>query len=215
MLARHADGLIALTGGRRGPIDSLLESNDVDGARGALTMLESTFGTGRVFLEASDPFAAQLLTGVFQHRNVHLLATGRYRQAVEADTAGREALNLFRSGRPGMAPRKAATVVSDADMRALAIDSILWQNAVSLTATVADTISPDAIPEPTRQVPVFPVPAGFADSADYLRHLAFRGAAKRHHGPADVIERSTELDRVIAGTALPTTSSPPTTSSAV
>lgn len=200
MLARHADGLIALTGGRRGPIDSLLENNDVDGARDALTKLENTYGTGRVFLEASDPFAAQLLTGVFQYRNVHLLATNRYRQAVEADTDGREALNLVRSGRPGLAPRKAATVVSDADMRALAAGSILWQNAVSLTATVADAIKTDAVPEPSRQVPTFPVPAGFSGSADYLRHLAFRGLADRYDEiPLEAIERlNLELDRVIS-----------------
>ena len=92
MLARHADGLVALTGGRRGPVDSCLERNDVDAARAALSKLENTFGTGRVFLEAADPAAAQLLTGVFRDRQV--LATGRYRQAFETDTDGSDALAL-------------------------------------------------------------------------------------------------------------------------
>jgi DNA polymerase-3 subunit alpha len=200
MLARHADGLIALTGGHRGPIDSLLNEDKTKKAKAALATLESVFGRGRVFLEASDPFAARMLAETFLDHDVHLLATGRYRQATEADTDGRNALNLFRSGRPGMAPRKAATAVSDADMRALATDSILWQNAVSLTATVADAISADAIPEPARQVPAFPVPAGFTDSADYLRHLAFRGLAGRYDEiPLEAIERlNLELDRVIS-----------------
>lgn len=200
MLARHADGLIALTGGSRGPVDSLLNEGKTKKAKAALAKLESIFGRGRIFLEATSPFAARQLTETFSDRGILVIATGRYRQAADADTDGREALNLIRSGRPGMAPYKAPSLVTDADMRALKGDSILWQNAVSLSATVADAISADAVPEPARQVPAFPVPAGFTGSADYLRHLAFRGADSRYDEiPLSVIERlNLELDRVIA-----------------
>lgn len=198
MLARHADGLVALTGGRRGPVDSCLERNDVDAARAALSKLENTFGTGRVFLEAADPAAAQLLTGVFRDR--HVLATGRYRQAFETDTDGSDALALVRSGRPFTAPQ-GGWVKSDAEMRSHD-KRRAWQSAVSMTGAVATAIDTDVIPGPVRQVPAANVPSGFTDTGDYLRHLAFRGLADRYQEiPLKAIERlNLELARIIGVT---------------
>jgi DNA polymerase-3 subunit alpha len=196
MLARHADGLIALTGGRGGSVDLPLDRSDVDTARANLSRLERALGTGRVFLEASDPASAQLLSGVFRDR--HVLATGRYRQAVEADTAGRQAMMLLRSGRAHLTQR-AHWVTSDAEMRAHGPKRRVWQNAVSLAATVADAISADTIPEATRQAPAVTVPAGFTDAGEYLRHLAFRGLDHRFDEiPLKAIERlNLELERII------------------
>lgn len=195
LLARHADGVVALTGGRRGPVFAPLEANDVQSARTALSDLEAALGTGRVFLEATDPATAQLLAGVFPDRPV--LATARYRQAVEADSEGRDALAQVRSGRDHTVGRD-SWIKSDAEMRALG-GSRAWQNAVSMASAVAAAISADAIPSPARQVPDAGVPDGFTDAGDYLRHLAFRGLITRYDViPLAAIERlNLELDRII------------------
>jgi DNA polymerase-3 subunit alpha len=198
MLSRHAAGLIALTGGRRGPVDSPLDMSDVDTARANLAELENAIGSGRVFLEASDSASAQLLAGVFRDR--HVLATARYRQAREADTAAREALLRVRAGRDYSGAAAGGWVASDAEMRAQDPKRGAWQNAVSMTSAVADAIDTDVIPAPERQVPAADVPSGFANAADYLRHLAFRGAADRYDEiPFEVIERlNLELERIIS-----------------
>ncbi|HEX9226171.1 MAG TPA: PHP domain-containing protein [Arthrobacter sp.] len=197
MLARHHVGLFALTGGRGGSVDVPLDRRDVDAARANLAKLERAVGVGRVFLEASDSASAQLLTGVFSDR--HVLATGRYRQAHEADTAGRQAMLLLRSGRTHANPR-ADWVKSDADMRAADPKRDAWQNAVSFTSAVADAIDADVIPGPEHQVPAATVPAGFTNAGDYLRHLAFRGLADRFDEiPYKAIERlNLELERIVS-----------------
>lgn len=204
LLTRHADGLIALTGGRRGPIDYFIDRNDVDTARANLTKLENAIGTGRVFLEASDPAAAQLLTGVFKNRIVHLVATARYRQVSEDDADARDTLMLVRSGyRRHETTPSAGWVMSEAEMRAEAPASRPWQDAITLASTIAATISPNAIPEPTRQVPSFRAPKGFRSADEYLRHLAFRGAGYRYDEiPLQVIERlNLELELITGNRA--------------
>lgn len=191
LLAGHAEGLIALTGGRRGPIDTFLDRNDVDTAREHLTKLENALGTGRVFLEASSPAAAQLLSGVFQYRTIHMVATARYRQAGEADNEARAALMHVRSGnREHHVTEQARWVKSEAEMRAAGQDSQVWQDAITVSSVVAAEISTDAIPDPKPQIPAFRVPKGFRSADDYLRHLAFRGAEHRYDEiPFPVIER--------------------------
>ena len=84
-------------------------------------------------------------------------------------------------------------------MRAKAPGSQMWQNAVGMSAIIADAISPDAIPEPERQVPAATVPAGFTKAGEYLRHLTFRGAAYRYDEISfEAIERlNLELERII------------------
>lgn len=196
MLARHHVGLLALTGGRGGPVDVPLDRQDVDAARANLAKLERAVGVGRVYLEASESASAQLLSGVFRDR--HILATGRYRQALEADTAGREALVELRSGRPFTAQR-AGWITSDTEMRAHDTKRSAWQDAIDMTSAVAEAIDADVIPEPARQVPAANVPAGFTDAGDHLRHLAFRGLADRYDEiPLEAIERlNLELERII------------------
>jgi DNA polymerase-3 subunit alpha len=195
MLARHADGLIALTGGRGGSVDEPLDRSDIDTARANLAKLEHALGTGRVFLEAADPASAQLLTGVFTDR--HVVATATYRQALETDTAGRAAMVCLRTGRHYLAPYS-GWVISDDEMRGRGPKRSAWRDAVSMTAAIADAIDADAIPEPVRQVPAATIPAGFTDAGDHLRHLAFRGLAHRYDEiPLEAIERlNLELERI-------------------
>ena len=53
LLARHADGVIALTGGPRGRVPSLLAAGDADGARRAACALRDIFGD-RLVVECWD-----------------------------------------------------------------------------------------------------------------------------------------------------------------
>lgn len=200
LLSRHADGLIALTGGRRGPIDTYLHENNADTARTNFTRLEAALGTGRVFLEASFPGAAQLLTGVFMGKTAHVVATGRYRQVAETDTAARKTLLDIRAGKSGLGYGEGGWLRTEAEMREQAPDSKAWQDAVTLASTVADAIEYDAIPEPGGNLASFPEPADFQNEGEYLRHLAFRGAASRYDEiPFEVIERlNAELEVIIS-----------------
>lgn len=196
MLARHAAGLIALTGGRRGSVDTPLDRKDVDAARANLNKLENALGTGRVFLEASDSASAQLLAGVFRDR--HVIATARYRQASQGDTDARETLLRVRAGRDYSGAAAAGWVATEAEMRAQDPEQDAWQDAVSMTSAVAEAMDTDVIPETERQIPAADVPAGFTHAGDYLRHLAFRGAADRYDAvPFEVIERlNLELESI-------------------
>lgn len=199
LLSRYAEGLIVLTGGRRGPIDTFLHENDADTARTNLTKLEAAVGPGRVFLEASFPGAAQLLTGVFMGKMVHVVATGRYRQVAEADTEARETLLDIRAGKGGFGYGESGWLRTAVEMRQQAPDKA-WQDAVTTAATIADAIHYDAIPEPGGNQALFPAPAGFRSEGEYLRHLAFRGAGSRFDEiPFEVIERlNAELEVIIS-----------------
>ncbi|HEX9228160.1 MAG TPA: DNA-directed DNA polymerase, partial [Arthrobacter sp.] len=144
----------------------------------------------------SESASAQLLSGVFRDR--HILATGRYRQALEADTDGREALVELRSGRPFTAQR-AGWITSDTEMRAHDTKHSAWQDAIDMSSAVAEAIDAGVIPEPAHQIPAANVPDGFTDAGDHLRHLAFRGLADRYDEiPLKAIERlNLELERII------------------
>ncbi|ACL42384.1 DNA-directed DNA polymerase (plasmid) [Pseudarthrobacter chlorophenolicus A6] len=200
LLALHADGLIALTGGRRGPVEAFLDLNDADTARANFARLESTLGTGRVFLEASSPESAQLLTGVFMGRAVHVVATGRYRQTALEDTEARQTLMDIRAGKEGRGYGEGGWLRTESEMRRQAPDSQAWQNAVTIAATVGDAIHYDAIPEPGGNMPSFAVPDGFQSSGEYLRHLTFRGAGSRFDEISfEAIERlNNELEVIIS-----------------
>lgn len=200
LLSRYADGLVVLTGGRQGPIDTFLHESDVDTARYNLTKLEAAVGPGRVFLEATFPGVAQLLTGVFAGKVVHVVATSRYRQVSVTDTEARKTLLDIRAGKGGFGYGEGGWLETEAEMRQQAPDSKAWQDAVTIAATIADAIHFDAIPEPGGNRAFYPEPAGFKDEGEYLRHLAFRGAGSRFDEiPFEVIERlNAELEVIIS-----------------
>jgi DNA polymerase-3 subunit alpha len=201
LLGLYAEGLVVLTGGREGPIVSYLHEGKPETARENLTRLERAMGAWRVFLEASNPADAALLSAAFESPYMPVVATGQYRQVGESDSEGRKAIMNILAGRKGWGSRGPAMWLrTEAEMRELAADSLSWQNAIATAGKIADAIDYDVIPERGRNTPLFPVPEGFPNPEEYLRHLAFRGAASRFDEiPFEVIERlNGELEIIAA-----------------
>ena len=200
LLEQHSAGLIAITGGRHCPVNTYLSSGLPAMAYESLDRLEDALGVGRVFLGASEPGQAEQLMAFFGARAVHLVATARYRQVHELDGEKREELIRLRSGWNPVRMEAAGWVKTEQEMRDLAPGSAAWQNAVTMTAKVADAITWETVPDTGHGVPAFSVPDGFPDSDSYLRHLAFRGAADRYDEiPLAVIERlNMELEGILA-----------------
>ena len=97
-LARHADGLIALTGDEDGPVRRHWQHEGAAGAEAALKKLLTIFGTGRLFVELQrhrvrgEETTLRMLTDLAAAHGLPLLATGG---ALHATRAGRDVTDVF------------------------------------------------------------------------------------------------------------------------
>ncbi len=207
LVERHADGLICLTGGPRGPVDTALVDGQTPLARARLERLAAIFGD-RLYIELQrhgtpDERAAEPgLVDLAYDMGLPLVATNEPYFASREDYAAHDALLCIADGEVIAAQdRRRLTpehcFKSDAEMRALFAD---LPEAIGHTAEIARRCAYRPLP----RKPILPVYS--ADEAEELRRQARQGLAARlaaagpapGHGEAEYRERlEFELDVII------------------
>src|SRR5512136_1967857 len=181
-LADHTQGLIALSGSRRGEIARALTASDMTKARRAAERFASLFGRHSFFLELQrhhergdrrlnaglDKLAGSLGLRLVATGNVHYLAPG--------DAPLHDVLTCIRHRAPlaranGLLRTNAEYYFrSPAEMSALFAD---WPDALRATQDIADRCNAH-LPAGPQTMPRPPLPDGVA-SIEYLRHLCEQG----------------------------------------
>ncbi len=191
LLSEHSEGVIATTGCLGGHVLQHLMRGDDKAAVEAAARLQDIFGRDNLFVEIQDHGIPEqhrtnpMLFDLAKRIGAPLLATNDSHYTHREDAEAHDALLCVQT----------ASLMSDADrfkfhgddhylksareMRQLfsevevACDNSLWiAERCDVTIEFGKPLLPD-----------FPLPEGFEDDADYLRHLTFEGAKKRWGDP--------------------------------
>ncbi len=199
LLERYSEGLIATSGCLGGHVLQSLLNGDERGALEKAARLQDIFGRDNFFIEIQDHgIPAQHETNpklleIAKQIRAPLLATNDSHYTHQHDHESHDALLCVQTGAQLSDPKRFKFEGTDhylktaAEMRYLfreiptACDNSLWiAERANLEIEFGKPLLPD-----------FPLPAGFQDDADYLRHLTMEGAKKRWGNdlPPEVIDR--------------------------
>jgi DNA polymerase III subunit alpha len=199
LLEAHHEGIIATTGCLGGQVLQALMQGDEKGAIEKAARLQDIFGKDNLFVELQDHGIPEQRTTnpqllkIARTIGAPLVATNDSHYTHQHDAVSHDALLCVQTGSLMSDPDRFKFhgdqhyLKSAAEMRSLfgevpeACDNTLW---------IAERCDVE-IEFGKPQLPNFPLPEGFDDDADYLRHLTFEGARERWGDqlPDSVVER--------------------------
>ncbi len=199
LLDEHSEGVIATTGCLGGQVLQSLMRGDFDSALKKAGRLQDIFGRDSLFVELQDHGIPEQhrtnpqLVEIARKIGAPLLATNDSHYTHQHDAVAHDALLCVQTGSLMSDPDRFKFhgdqhyLKSAAEMRYLfsevpeACDNTLW---------IAERCNVE-IEFGKPQLPNFPIPEGFSDDDEYLRHLTFEGAKKRWGDTLDdkVVER--------------------------
>jgi DNA polymerase-3 subunit alpha len=199
LLEKFSGGVIATTGCLGGHVLQALLNGDEQGATEKAARLQDIFGRDNLFIELQDQgLPAQRETNpklieIAKRIGAPLLATNDSHYTHQEDHASHEALLCVQTGALLSDPKRfkfegTEHYLKTADeMRYVfrevpqACDNTLW---VAERAELELEFGSPLLPN-------FPLPEGFEDDADYLRHLTWEGAKQRWGTdlPSDAVDR--------------------------
>ncbi|GIM47106.1 DNA-directed DNA polymerase [Collibacillus ludicampi] len=205
MLAAHAEGLIALTGGTEGEVAARVAAGDLEGARAALHELVAIFGKNHLFIELQDHGLLmqrqinQHLIHLARETGLGLVATNDVHYLKREDAPVYDILLAIGQGKTLDDPsrRRAETdgqyLTSEREM----IERFRYiPEAIENTVKIAERCQVDLELGRTH-LPVFDLPAGF-DENEYLAHLCKQGIRERYGAPTpEIVSRLEHELRVI------------------
>jgi DNA polymerase-3 subunit alpha len=199
LLEKYADGIIATTGCLGGHVLQALLNGDEQGALEKAARLQDIFGRDNLFIELQDQGLPEQRTTnpklieIAKRIGAPLLATNDSHYTHRDDHESHDALLCVQTGALLSDPKRfkfegTEHYLKTADeMRHVfrevpqACDNTLWiAERAELEIEFGNPLLPN-----------FPLPDGFQDDADYLRHLTWEGAARRwgERLPDDAVER--------------------------
>jgi len=191
LLEAHHEGIIATTGCLGGHVLQNLLRGDQEAALRDAARLQDIFGRDNLFVEIQDHGIAEQhttnpqLLDIAKRIGAPLLATNDSHYTRREDAVAHDALLCVQTGSQMSDPDRFKFhgddhyLKSSAEMRQLfaevevACDNSLW---------IAERCEVE-IEFGNPLLPNFPVPEGFDDDGEYLRHLTFEGAKKRWGDP--------------------------------
>jgi DNA polymerase-3 subunit alpha len=208
LLEAHHDGIIATTGCLGGQVLQALMQDDEQGALEKAARLQDIFGRDNLFVELQDHGIPEQRTTnpkllrIARAIGAPLVATNDSHYTHQHDAVSHDALLCVQTGSLMSDPDRFKFhgdqhyLKTAAEMRSLfaevpeACDNTLW---------IAERCEVE-IEFGKPQLPDFPIPEGFTEAADYLRHLTFEGARDRWGDelPDHIVERLAFELKVIA-----------------
>src|SRR4051812_27504660 len=199
LLERYHEGIIATTGCLGGVVLQALLKGDQERATALASRLQDIFGRDSLFVEIQDHGIPDqqktnpMLMELARRIQAPLLATNDSHYTNAADAVSHDALLCVQTGSSLDDPSRFKFssdqhwLKSAAEMRTLfrelpeSCDNTLW---------IAERSSVD-IEFDKPKLPEFPLPDGFENADEYLRHLTYSGAEQRYGTPvpANVVER--------------------------
>jgi error-prone DNA polymerase len=197
LLESHAEGLICLSGCRKGLICQLILERQHAAAMDIAENLRDWFG-GRFTIELQEdlaPYADMLsreLAQLGRHLGVAMVATNNVHYAERDGFAAHDILRCVKASvtvgevHPLRPFNNERYLKSAAEM----MERFAWcPEAMANTLRIADQCE-DVLPRDEEITPAYLVPEGRGEAADYLRSLAYKGATHRYRGmPPRVQER--------------------------
>ena len=205
LLAEHAEGVICLSGCRRGEISSLVAAGDIDSARHAASRYIEVFGRDNFFLELQQnlvmgdtarnrtmaALGRELKIGIVGTNNVHYHVRDRHRlnDALVAIKHNKSLEATHRERRPN----DQFFLKTPAEMSALFSEH---PEAVANTVKIADRCQFDITADAIYDFPAYDfLPPGHTESS-YLREICEKAAVRRYGSlTPEVVER---LDKEFA-----------------
>jgi error-prone DNA polymerase len=190
-LAAHAAGLVALTGGARGPLARAVATGDRDGARRTLDRLVAIFGRSGCHVEVQRHLDRRQerdlarLVDLARAARVPLVATN---QPLYARPEGRAVADVFTCIREGTDLDHAGRLLSANGERDLKPETAMTRRFADLPDAVANTGElllrlGFTLKDLGYRFPDFPLPPG-TGPLEHLRALALAGARARYgRGP--------------------------------
>jgi len=208
LLEEHHHGLIVTSGCLGGQVLQALMNGDERGALEKAARLQDIFGPDNFFIEIQDHGIPEQKTTnpqlleIARRIKAPLVATNDCHYVHQHDAVSHDALLCVQTGSLMSDPNRFKFhgdqhyLKTAAEMRRLfsevpeACDNTLW---------IAERCDLE-IEFGKPQLPNFPLPQGFNEDADYLRHLAFEGAKERwgQQLPDHIVERLVYELQVIA-----------------
>ena len=208
LLEQHHEGLIVTSGCLGGQVLQALMNGDEKGALEKAARLQDIFGRDNFFVEIQDHGIPEQKTTnpqlfeIARALRAPLVATNDSHYVHQHDAVSHDALLCVQTGSLMSDPDRFKFhgdqhyLKTAAEMRWLfdevpeACDNTLW---------IAERCDVE-IEFGNPQLPNFPLPEGFADDAEYLRHLTFEGARQRWGSqvPDHIVERLVYELQVIA-----------------
>ncbi len=198
-LSDHAEGLIATTGCLGGHVLQSLLNGDLAGATEKAARLQDIFGRDNLFVELQDqglPEQKQTnpqLLEIAKTIGAPLLATNDSHYTHREDAKAHDALLCVQTGSLMSDPDRFKFtgeehyLKTSAEMRHVFADI---ESACDNTLWIAERANVE-IEFGKPQLPSFPIPEGFENDDEYLRHLTMEGAKKRWRDSLtdDIVER--------------------------
>ena len=191
-MARHSDGIIALSGCLSGVVCSSLERDDVTAARAELDALAQIFGRDDVYVEIQHA-GLEVQTGINAHlrriaqdAGLPLVATCDAHYPCREDADSHEALLAIQTRDVLSNPKrfrfdtKEFYLKTAAEMAEALTDFL---DALPVTMEIAERCSALELPLGDIKLPRFPVP-GDEPAEVYLERLCREGMARRYPGGA-------------------------------
>ncbi len=190
LLGEHSKGLVALTGCLKGAVGEEMIGANLDGARSRVGRFVDIFGKGNVYVEVQKHGLAEedtIIKGVLKIKDelgIPVVATNDCHYVVKEDARAQDILLCLQTGRDLDDPNRLKFAndefyfKSPDEMRDLFAE---LPDAVTNTVEVAEKCNLDLELGKIR-LPNFPIPEGFTDANNYLRHLARQGLEGRYPG---------------------------------
>ncbi|MDH3215614.1 MAG: DNA polymerase III subunit alpha [Candidatus Krumholzibacteria bacterium] len=187
LLAEHTGGLIALSACLRGDIAQTVLHEGLDAAKDKAVRLREMFGKENFYLEIQDhgideeKRVKEALVKLSRDTSVPLVATNDAHYLNREDAEAHEALLCLQTGSDFEDPRRFRFSTNELyfktpeEMYELFADV---PEAVENSLEIADKCNLE-LQEEVFHLPSFPLPAGYDSNADYLKHIAYEGAAVR------------------------------------
>ncbi len=196
---RYSEGIIATTGCLGGVVLQALLAGDEKLALERAARLQDIFGRDNLFVEIQDHGIPEqtrtnpLLIDIAKKLKAPLLATNDSHYTHRGDAVAHDALLCVQTGSLMDDPKRFKFhgdqhyLKSAAEMRHLFRH---WESSCDNTLWIAERCKVE-IEFGRTELPNFPLPEGFTEQGQYLRHLVYEGAADRYPMPLadNVVER--------------------------
>lgn len=181
--------------------DCLAKAAEFDAeARSGLNQMIDAVGKDNVFLEimyhgiGAERDVLNRIRALSTETGIPLVATNDCHYEHAEDTTAHEGFLAVGSGKTLDDPARfkfngsGYYIKSEEEMLAV-VPRSWWAEACAQTQVIADMCDEQVIPTPHQRLPKFPVPAEFADSDAYLKHLSKEGAVERYGYDRETQER--------------------------
>jgi DNA polymerase-3 subunit alpha len=188
VLQQHAGGLIGTTACLRGTVAQLALGEGYDAARAFAYRYRDLFGADNYYIEMQDHGldAQKQLNEIYRRLSadtgIPLIVSNDVHYLDRDDAEAHEVLLCLQTGSDMDAPRRFRFTTTELYFKTPEEMAALFpEDARALENTLAIAERCDVeMKEGALHLPRFPLPEGFASNGDYLRHLAYEGAARRY-----------------------------------